>query len=137
MTDSTILLRSLPDAFTVHQYERDFKMPSDILDLPWFTISKTAHELSLILPTCHTLAAPTKNSEDGWRALQVDAQMDFGLVGILARIVDPLRQNKIPVFVVSTYDTDYVLVKEDTLDRAIEVLNETPNISVKPGSSVL
>lgn len=68
---------------------------------------------------------------------QVDAQMDFGLVGILARIVSPLKDQKIPVFVVSTFDTDYVMVKEDKLTEAIKVLNGEPNMVVKPGESVM
>lgn len=63
--------------------------------------------------------------------------MDFGLVGILARIVTPLKDNKIPVFVVSTYDTDYVMVKDDKLTEAIKVLNNEPHIEVKPGDSIL
>ncbi|KAI8367281.1 ACT domain-containing protein [Blakeslea trispora] len=67
---------------------------------------------------------------------QVDAQMDFGLVGILARIVDPLKRNAIPVFVVSTYDTDYVMVKEDKLTQAIRALNDAADIVVKPGKSI-
>lgn len=135
---STIQLKFLPDGFSVHQYERDFKVPVDLLNAPWYTISKTSSELSLILPTEYKLPDPQPNkSENGWRMFQVDAQMDFGLVGILARIVSPLKDNLIPVFVVSTFDTDYVMVKEEKLTEAIKVLNSQPNIVVKPGESVM
>ena len=63
--------------------------------------------------------------------------MDFSLVGILASIIDPLRDNKIPVFVVSTFDTDYILVKEDTLEKAMGVLNRQNDIVIRPGPSVI
>ncbi|KAL9541371.1 hypothetical protein MBANPS3_009166 [Mucor bainieri] len=134
---STIQLKFLPDAFSVHQYDRNFQISHDVLSAPWFTISKTASELSLILPTEYQLPDPQpKQTENGWRMFQVDAQMDFGLVGILARIVAPLKDHKIPVFVVSTYDTDYIMVKDDKLTEAIKVLNGEPNMVVKPGESV-
>jgi hypothetical protein len=135
---STIQLKYLPEGFSVHQYERQFKLSNAIFDAPWYTISKTASELSLILPSNYTLPDPQPNkTEDGWRMFQVDAQMDFGLVGILARIVSPLKDEKIPVFVVSTYDTDYVMVKDDKLEGAIKVLNNQPNMVVTPGDSIM
>ncbi|GAA5803289.1 ACT domain-containing protein [Helicostylum pulchrum] len=135
---SNIQLKFLPDGFSVYQYDRSFQISSDILNAPWYTVSKTSSELSIILPSEYKLPNPQPNkSEDGWRMFQVDAQMDFGLVGILARIVSPLKDQNIPVFVVSTFDTDYVMVKEDKLTGAIKVLNGEPNMVVKPGESVM
>lgn len=134
---SVIQLKFLPEEFTVYQYDKNFKLPVSIFDAPWYTISKTTSELSLILPSEYQLADPQPNKSEGnWRMFQVDAQMDFGLVGILARIVTPLKDDSIPVFVVSTYDTDYVMVKDDKLTEAIKVLNMQENIVVKPGESV-
>ncbi|KAI8084329.1 ACT domain-containing protein [Gilbertella persicaria] len=132
----TIVLKYLPEGFSVHQYERNHKVPTEIFDAPWYTLSKTKSELSLILPTEFQLSDIPNKSEDGWRMFQVDAQMDFGLVGILARIVAPLKDNSIPVFVVSTYDTDYVMIKQDKLEQAIQVLGEQPNMVVKQGESI-
>lgn len=135
---SVIQLKFLPEEFSVHQYDRNFKLSPSIFDAPWYTVSKTATELSLILPSEYQLPDPQPQKTEGnWRMFQVDAQMDFGLVGILARIVTPLKDHKIPVFVVSTYDTDYVMVKDDKLTEAIKVLNLQDNIVVKPGESIL
>lgn len=134
---STIQLKFLPEGFSVHQYDRDQQVSPKILNSPWYTISKTKSELSIILPSEFKLTDAPKKTEDGWRMLQVDAQMDFGLVGILARIVSPLKDVNIPVFVVSTYDTDYVMVKEDKLTEAIKVLNDQPNIVVTPGEPII
>lgn len=134
---STIQLKFLPEGFSVHQYDRDQQVSPKILNSPWYTISKTKSELSIILPSEFKLTDAPKKTEDGWRMLQIDAQMDFGLVGILARIVSPLKDVNIPVFVVSTYDTDYVMVKEDKLTEAIKVLNDQPNIVVTPGEPII
>lgn len=136
---STIQLKFLPEEFSVYQFKREYKFSTDILNAPWYTISKTKSELSIILPSEYKLPdndVPNK-TEDGWRMFQVDAQMDFGLVGILARIVSPLKDKEIPVFVVSTFDTDYIMVKENKLTEAIKELNDQPNIVVKPGESIL
>ncbi|KAG1439681.1 hypothetical protein G6F56_012212 [Rhizopus delemar] len=134
----SIQLKVLPDQFSVHQYDRDFKLsPAILLDAPWYTISKTSSELSLILPTLYKLPDPQpKKTEENWCMFQVDAQMDFGLVGILARIVSPLKDQGIPVFVLSTYDTDYVMVKKDKLTEAKETLNKQDGMTVTQGESV-
>lgn len=60
--------------------------------------------------------------EGGWRCLRVGGRLDFGLTGILASLVGPLAEAGISVFALSTYDTDYLLVKEDVLAEAVEVL---------------
>jgi hypothetical protein len=61
-------------------------------------------------------------AETGWRALRVTGSLDFSLVGILASIANPLAQAGVSIFALSTYDTDYVLVKEFDLERAIQAL---------------
>ncbi|KAI9496640.1 ACT domain-containing protein [Zychaea mexicana] len=140
----TISLLILPDEFGIYQFDRDYRFPAEWLnELPWYTLSKTTSEVSLLCPAQQpatlqgSIVSTANKSELGWRCFQVDAQMDFGLVGILASIVDPLRDNKIPVYVVSTFDTDYVLVKEEMLEKAMGVLNRQDGITLKPGSSVI
>ncbi|ORY95062.1 ACT domain-domain-containing protein [Syncephalastrum racemosum] len=133
-----INLKILPDEFLLQQFPRSHTVSAEWLNsVSWYTISKTAHELSVLSPAQDKPLPDCTKAEPGWRCFQVDAQMDFGLVGILASIVDPLRDNKIPVFVVSTFDTDYVFVKQDTLERAIGVLSAEQGITLKPGESVL
>jgi hypothetical protein len=63
------------------------------------------------------------SAETGWRALRVAGSLDFSLVGILASIADPLAQAGVSIFALSTYDTDYVLVKEFDLERGMEALD--------------
>lgn len=85
--------------------------------------ARTSQEVSLV---CETEYVPpsTLMTEHGWTALQVDGTLDFGLTGIIAGISSVLANRSIPVFVVSTYDTDYVLVKESTLESTIKALKE-------------
>ncbi|BBO88821.1 hypothetical protein DSCOOX_20010 [Desulfosarcina ovata subsp. ovata] len=63
-------------------------------------------------------------AERGWRALVIDGPLDFALTGILAQIAHPLADAGIPIFALSTFDTDYVLVKDSDLKRAINALGE-------------
>ena len=86
--------------------------------------ARTADEISLVCPAD---AAPAPAlciaSEDGWRAFRVSGTLDFSLTGIIAGISAVLADSGVPVFCVSTFDTDYVLVKEDRLAEAIRVLD--------------
>ena len=86
-----------------------------------FFIGKTDGEVSLV---CETDAAPEKTLErsDGWRGMRVEGTLDFSLVGVLAGLTAALAERGIPVFAVSTYDTDYLLVKADQLENAAAAL---------------
>lgn len=98
------------------------------------SITYTATELSIVCPEAQVptdLSAiassnqsATMEVESGWRAFQVMGTLDFGLTGILAAIATPLAAAKISIFAISTYDTDYVLVKQENCDRAVEVLTQ-------------
>lgn len=83
--------------------------------------ARTDEELSLV---CETRNAPahTLAREDGWRAFRVVGELDFSLVGILARLSAVLLQEKIGIFAVSTYNTDYILTKEESFENALAAL---------------
>ncbi|KAI8997602.1 ACT domain-containing protein [Pilobolus umbonatus] len=134
---SVIQLIYYPDSFSVHQYNRHHRLDNSVFDAPWFTVSKTTSELSLIVPTAYPLSDIPIKTEGDWRMFQVDAQMDFGLVGILTRIITPLKDHGIPVFVVSTYDTDYVMVKEKKMAETIRVLSMETGVMVTPGNPII
>lgn len=86
-------------------------------------VGKTDEEISVV---CITEMAPqnTKEREDGWKAFRIQGVLDFSLIGILSKISTILAENKIGIFVVSTYNTDYVLVKEKDFDNALAVLGK-------------
>ena len=84
-------------------------------------LAKTDKELSVV---CETAKVPenTINREDGWTAFRVEGSLEFSLVGILADLSHCLADAGISIFAVSTYDTDYILVKKDNWDRAKSAL---------------
>lgn len=87
----------------------------------FFFIGKTDEEISLV---CITADAPadTIERDDGWRGFRIQGVLDFSLIGILSKLSGILAENKIGIFAVSTYNTDYILVKEENFDRAMQVL---------------
>ena len=95
---------------------------SDIdLSSEFYFIGRTDEELSLV---CKTDDTPDKTIErdDGWKGFRIQGVLDFSLIGILSKISGILADNKIGIFAVSTFNTDYILVKEENFDKALEVL---------------
>ena len=90
-------------------------------NVPWLFVGKTDAEISVV---CLTADVPhaTLAREDGWRALRVAEQMDFGLTGVLAGISTVLARAGISIFAVSTFDTDYILIKAENLGLAQSAL---------------
>jgi hypothetical protein len=117
----TLTLSVLPYHLAVCQLDPDVNMlPGWVLELPFWSVTRTTSELSLVLPEENVL--PDWKSEKGWRGLMVRGPLDFSLVGILAALAAALAAAGIPIFALSTFDTDYLLVKEPDLFRAVEVL---------------
>ena len=111
-------LKKLPYRLTV------CKLPQTVdlnLNAPFYFIGRTDEELSLV---CRTEDAPANTTarDDGWRGFRIRGVLDFSLVGILAKLSGVLAANGIGIFAVSTYNTDYILVKEENFDRAMNVL---------------
>ena len=111
-------IRPLPQCFTVCQIDSIEK--SD-LSAPFTFLSRTDEEISLVCPT-HLCPAETIRREDGWKGFGICGVLDFSLIGILAKISSLLAENGISIFVLSTYNTDYVLVKEENFSRALALL---------------
>lgn len=88
----------------------------------FFFVGKTDEEVSLV---CLTQDTPPQTTErdDGWKGFRIQGILDFSLIGILSKISTILAENKIGIFVVSTYNTDYILVKKENFHRAMDVLS--------------
>ena len=87
----------------------------------FFFIGKTDEELSLV---CKTEDAPSEAvvRDDGWRGFRIQGVLDFSLIGILSKLSGILAENNIGIFAVSTYNTDYILVKKENFGRAMDAL---------------
>ena len=90
---------------------------------PFIFTAQTEEENSLVCPT-RFIPLNVTDYETGWLAFRIQGQLDFSLIGILADISSILSQNNISVFVVSSFNTDYVFVKEENLDPAIRALKD-------------
>lgn len=86
-------------------------------------IGKTDEENSLVCITEDVPPNATKR-EDGWRAFRIQGILDFSLIGILSKISSLLAENGIGIFALSTFNTDYILTKENNFEKAIRVLSE-------------
>ncbi|MBP3233821.1 MAG: ACT domain-containing protein [Eubacterium sp.] len=91
------------------------------INADFYFIGKTDEEFSLV---CRTEDTPslTIERDDGWRGFRIQGILDFSLIGILSKLSGILAEHKIGIFAVSTYNTDYILVKEENFERALNVL---------------
>ena len=85
-------------------------------------IGKTDEEASLV---CLTENVPTnvKEREDGWKAFRIQGILDFSMIGVLSAISGILAENKIGIFAISTFNTDYILTKSENFQKAVDALS--------------
>ena len=117
MTD--FVLRVLPEELAVCRLAPDAPRPTWAKGV-FVSITRSLTELSVI---CDQTAVPSDvRTERGWRALVLTGTLDLALVGVLKQVLDPLADAGVSVFVVSTFDTDYVLVRR--FDAAVAALDD-------------
>ena len=114
----SMLLKRLSEDLTVCKI-------ADVKDIPLqsslYFVGRTDEEISLVCKT-DEVPAQTTDREDGWSAFRVEGVLDFSLVGILSKITGILAEQGIGIFAVSTYNTDYILVKKEKMDAALAAL---------------
>ena len=111
-------LKRIHQDFSVCQVE-DYSLVN--FESQYFFIGKTDEEKSLV---CATSEAPANavRRDDGWKAFRIQGILDFSLVGILSKIAVILANHEISIFAVSTYNTDYILIKSENYQRGLEIL---------------
>ena len=115
-------LKVLKSRYQIVKLKPDDKLPQNIFDREFYSVTGTEHELSIV--TSENVTVQSESIENGWKIIKIEGVLDFGLTGILSKISAVLAHNNISIFVVSTYNTDYILVKERFLDKAIAVLTD-------------
>lgn len=113
-------LQVLAETFSVHSFDLEQDIPSEVFSCPIYFISKTYDELSIVCPT--SLNLDSIEHEDNWVALEVLGPLGFSLTGILSNISGVLAAANVSIFAISTFDTDYILVKKDSVATAIKEL---------------
>lgn len=115
-----LTLQVVDGRFKVCRLEAGRPVPPALFHLPLVSITRIGAELSIIVPESFPLGA--EHVESGWAMLGVVGPLDFALTGILARLAAVLAAAQIPIFALSTFDTDYLLVKYAALQSAIAAL---------------
>ena len=111
------------ETFTIHKLLPDASIPEEILKSNYYSVSKTENELSLVCS--EVIEVQSLQSSKGWKCIKVAGPLDFNLTGILAGISDILAKGNISIFTISTFDTDYILVRTQDLSSARTTLKQT------------
>lgn len=98
-------------------------MPDWIYSSDFYSVTKTEEEISVVTAQTDNISDKIVSSKD-WRILKIEGQLDFSLTGVIADIAAILKKNKISIFTISTYNTDYILVKENDLEISVKALRE-------------
>ncbi|MCD8005211.1 MAG: ACT domain-containing protein [Oscillospiraceae bacterium] len=116
-----MVLKMLGDNFTVCKVE-DFSLVN--MDAEYCFAGKTDEEKSLV---CLTADVPSNviERDDGWKGFRIQGVLDFSLIGVLSKISTILAKEDISIFAVSTYNTDYVLLKEENYQKALDILEQS------------
>jgi len=111
----------IPDALAIVRLQPDVSVPAWALEPSTFcSVTRTGDELSVVCAEAQV--PPGALAEPGWRAFKLHGPFPFTQVGVLVAFAAPLARDGISIFAVSTFDTDYVLVKASQIDRAVEAL---------------
>jgi hypothetical protein len=117
---SALTLRTLDETFAIHSMPRDSIIPESVLAAPVYFLAKTFDEISIVIP--QSIVIDSEDVELDWQAFEVVGPLDFTLTGILSNISTVLANEKISIFAISTFDTDYILVKSNKMAQATSAL---------------
>jgi hypothetical protein len=122
--------RVLTEGLAVCRLASDARIPAWALESRFFCVVRTRDELSIVC--CEDVRTEDVCGEDrmpdsapverGWLALKLEGPFPFSMTGVLASFLQPLAEARIPIFAISTFDTDYVLIKREKLEQAVVAL---------------
>lgn len=127
MSEKTRLtLEIMIDSFAICRMAPNSTVPDWVDQKPWVSVTRTDEELSIV---CRESLVPGDVQTDtGWRMLKLQGPFPFDLVGVLSSVLNPLAEKGVSIFAVSTFDTDYLMVKGDKLELACSVLTEAGHL---------
>jgi len=115
-------LKVLDNEFSIYRFQPDEPVPPSVLESSFYWVSKTEEELTVVCDSSIELDGGVKNA--GWSCFKVRGPIDLSVIGVLAGVSAVLASAQISIFALSTFDTDYILVKSAHLERAKTVLGE-------------
>jgi len=123
-----VVLELLSEEYSVYKFGINHQMNKNIFDNEFVSITKTNDELSIV--AISGLLNQFEKKEDNWKVLKIIGILDFSLIGIISTISSILANNGISIFVISTYNTDYIMVKVEKITKTIEILKKN-NFEIK------
>lgn len=126
MERRSLTLEQVEGTFAVCRLGPKEPVPAWLAHGPFVSITRTDAELSVVCP--EDAVPPGVHAEKAWRCLRVKGPLGFGITGILASLAAPLAGSGVSIFVLSTYDTDYLLVPDRDIDRARHVLERAGHV---------
>jgi len=122
MSEKVLTMKLLKEKFGVCRLSKDDLIPEWAEQGDFYSVTRTFDELSIV---CYQKNIPSDiKCENDWRILKVEGPLDFSLIGILSSISLVLAREKISIFAISTYETDYILVKDKDIDNAVKALSK-------------
>lgn len=122
MEKRQLKLSLLKDVYGICKLPGDSPIPDWTQKGSWYSITQTEKELTIVCPQG---VIPARVEYDGnWRGFRIDGSFDFSQIGVISSIAGPLAKAHISIYVISTYDTDYFLVKEANVEQAVTVLTD-------------
>lgn len=108
--------------YTVYKLNEKENIDNSIIGNNFISITKTEDEISIV--TVSGVIKYFEKKEDNWKLFKINGILDFNLIGIISKISTILAAQGISIFVMSTYNTDYIMVKKDNLEKTIKVLEQ-------------
>lgn len=110
----------LPGQYSIVKLPAEAPVPDWSAKGNFSSVTRTGEELSIVCPSENV--PPNAQSPHQWVCLKLEGPFPFSLTGVLLAIIEPLSTQDVPIFAVSTFDTDYVLIQEEHADKALELL---------------
>jgi uncharacterized protein len=131
--------RLLEEPLVVCRLPPDALVPASTLKSKFLCVTRTFDELSVVCAEDHVPDHPPDDVQDsalaerGWLALKLEGRFPFSMTGVLASFIQPLAEAQIPIFAISTFDTDYVLIKRENVGQALAALIAAGHEKVEVG----
>jgi uncharacterized protein len=120
----------LPETFAICRLTKGTPVPSWVWAGSFSSITQTADEISIVCSQQRVPEEVTSNRD--WRCLKIAGPLDFSMTGVLSSLAVPLAEGGVSIFAISTYETDYLLVKQNDLEKALKLLSDSGH-AVYPG----
>lgn len=112
----------LKDTYSIYRFDAGSPFPYWLDNSDFYSVTKTQDELSVVAKQVESKHDDRVRTDSNWRILKINGPLQLSQIGIIADISELLKKNEIPIFEISTFDTDYILVRKDDLEKAVKAL---------------